>query len=105
MWLDGFQGRGLAVNKILDGYRSAADFPSSMFYRVRHYFELRIKPYLYFDERRFHGAAGERTQNKVKSDRVNHVRVDYPKMVCVADHAASRTCAAGVDLFCHLAQQ
>eukprot|EP00752_Nemacystus_decipiens_P016793 g15030.t1 len=33
LWLDGLQGRGLAVNEIFRGYKSVADFPASPFYK------------------------------------------------------------------------
>eukprot|EP00903_Cladosiphon_okamuranus_P010228 g9687.t1 len=33
LWLDGFQGRGLAVNKILAGYKSVCDWPAASFYK------------------------------------------------------------------------
>eukprot|EP00752_Nemacystus_decipiens_P016792 g15029.t1 len=33
LWLDGFEGRGLAVNKIFDGYKSVGDWPASDFYK------------------------------------------------------------------------
>lgn len=35
LWLDGFQGRGLAVDKIFDGYKSVADWPVADFYKAR----------------------------------------------------------------------
>lgn len=35
LWLDGFEGRGLALDKILDGYKSVADWPVSSFYKAR----------------------------------------------------------------------
>lgn len=34
LWLDGFQGRGLALDRILDGYTSVADWPVAHFYKV-----------------------------------------------------------------------
>eukprot|EP00752_Nemacystus_decipiens_P002264 g2145.t1 len=33
LWLDGFQGRGLALDKILDGYKSVCDWPVASFYK------------------------------------------------------------------------
>lgn len=36
LWVDGFQGRGLDVNKILDGYKAVVDWPAASFYKVRH---------------------------------------------------------------------
>lgn len=34
LWLDGLQGRGLAANKILDGYKAVTDWPASDFYKA-----------------------------------------------------------------------
>eukprot|EP00752_Nemacystus_decipiens_P014609 g13009.t1 len=33
LWLDAFQGRGVAVHKIFDGYKSVADWPGAQFYK------------------------------------------------------------------------
>ncbi|CAB1097530.1 unnamed protein product [Ectocarpus sp. CCAP 1310/34] len=33
LWVDGFQGRGLDVNKILDGYKAVVDWPAASFYK------------------------------------------------------------------------
>ncbi|CAN0448560.1 unnamed protein product [Ascophyllum nodosum] len=33
MWIDGFQGRGLPIHKIFDGYKSVTDWPASSFYQ------------------------------------------------------------------------
>lgn len=35
LWLDGYQGRGLALDKILDGYKSVCDWPVASFYKAR----------------------------------------------------------------------
>ena len=34
LWLDGYQGRGLDVKKILGGYKSVTDWPAADFYQV-----------------------------------------------------------------------
>ena len=36
LWLDGYQGRGLSVKKILDGYKAVTDWPCADFFRVGH---------------------------------------------------------------------
>ncbi|CAN0156386.1 unnamed protein product [Ascophyllum nodosum] len=33
LWIDGYQGRGLQVSKIFDGYKSVTDWPASDFYQ------------------------------------------------------------------------
>ena len=34
LWLDGYQGRGLAVKEIFDGYKAVTDWPAADFYQV-----------------------------------------------------------------------
>lgn len=34
LWIDGYQGRGLAVKEILDGYKSVVDWPAADFYKA-----------------------------------------------------------------------
>lgn len=41
LWLDGFQGRSLALDKVLDGYMSVVDWPVAQFYKAR--FSCNIK--------------------------------------------------------------
>ncbi len=36
LWRDGFEGRGLAVNKILSGYKGVVDWPAADFYKASH---------------------------------------------------------------------
>lgn len=39
LWLDGYEGRGLPVKKIFDGYKSVTDWPAADFYKVI-YFQI-----------------------------------------------------------------